>query len=483
MMTIIALDKHEPAQERKVRSALEVWAGQGHLGPERSAVLAGIVRQHARRESWQGRLRTGLVGIVATAACCAMLVVASPAVRTWAADNVPVVGEYLQRWYSLEKGWQWAEQHQMFQEVMAMRTHAGYTFRVHRVLADASGTTIIYTVAGPDLTDGDGQVKLDPDRTHLDGKRFLRSWSSRSQIIDGVRVGSMELGALPGQSGTLRLAVGDIDGIQGDWSVSFAVTRAPLDDLTREIPVYQSLELAGGTLTIGHLTLTPLATVLDLEFHGPGPGPQLGIMWPVSLTADGAALLAKGASMSGRTHASDGSVTLLWTLEFDPAPEAVGDLVLRIDGHRREACEVQLPIDAGDAAVMLPDGNTVEIGEAAVTGEAGRALLVYTVTAEQGKRYQADPGDWLVIDNTGATHAVTPVGQNGSSVSKPVVGAVGGQPSQGEGTQAPVSIQRHLEISWRLPAGRHAVALLCQSYWVPVEGAGQMHIEVPSTNP
>jgi|GEM_PF-1463547 len=510
-MTIIAfeqIDGPRDGRERKVREALESWTAEGRLDPERSAALETMIRRQARRESWRLRLRAGLVGTVATAACCTMLVAVSPAVRTWAAVNVPVVGEYLQRWYNLEKGWEWAEQHQMFQEVLASRTHAGYTFRVHRVLADATGTTIIYTVEGPAGGGWDGNVRLDHDRTNIGGMRFLRSWSSRSEIIDGVRVGSMHLGALPRQSGTLRLAVSGIDDIQGDWTVSFAVSRAPIDDVSREVPLHLEMELAGGKLTIGNLIVTPVGTVLSVEFAGPAPGPQLGTAWPVRLVADdGTTLMSKGASMQ-RTTDRDGTTRMVWTLEFDPVPGGAEELVLRIDGSVREECEVRLTIGdgagggggvsggggsgAGGNAVALPDGNTVEIKEALVGngagGGTGRAVILYTVRGHRAKLYEARTDDWLVVDQTGATHAVTRVVHDGSSIGRPVVGnLVAGDGGGGAGTSKPAggspeATLHYLELTWQLPEGRQAVELLCRAYPVPVEGLGEVTIPVPAVS-
>ena len=63
-----------------------------------------------------------------------------------------MVGKYVSKWSNIEKGWKWAEVHNMFQEILAAKEDNGYVFRVHRVLADSTQTTIIYTVEAPTQT-------------------------------------------------------------------------------------------------------------------------------------------------------------------------------------------------------------------------------------------------------------------------------------------------------------------------------------------
>jgi len=129
-----------------------------------------------------------------------MLVTTSPGMRSWAVENLPVVGRYIANWSGLEKGWQWAEEHEMFQEILAVKTDQGYTFRVHRILADPTQTTIIYTV------EGNNPASITPELGGHDilfnGHSFASGMGARGDIMDGVFVGSIELSdGLPEESG------------------------------------------------------------------------------------------------------------------------------------------------------------------------------------------------------------------------------------------------------------------------------------------
>jgi len=194
--------------------------------------------------------------------------------RSWAVENLPVVGRYIANWSGIEKGWQWAEEHEMFQEILASKTDQGYTFRVHRILADPTQTTIIYTVEGKNPA-GITQ-RLGGHDILFNGRFFASGMGARGDIMDGVFLGSIELSdGLPEESGTLKLPVRQIGNMQGNWDVSFPVTRAALTELTRSVPVNQSTAIPNGTLFIEELVLVPTQTVVKLRYQGEEHAPDL----------------------------------------------------------------------------------------------------------------------------------------------------------------------------------------------------------------
>lgn len=448
----------------KMRELLHTWAEQGQLSADRSRKLREIVRRQARRERLYLWFRNGLGSLAAAALIMAVSIMVFPSVRIWAAEHLPVVGKYIAAWSEIEKGWEWAEEHNMFQEVLASATDQGYTLRVHRVLADATQTTVIYTVEGEKR----GPVKFGPRAILFNGQPFVHGMGGRGELIDGVQVESIEFDPLPAPEGELQLLVEEIGDVRGRWHVSFPVTRAPLSELTRTVAIAEAIDLTGGILTVEDMLIAPTQTVLRLHYRGEGPAPDLIGSGEVAFFLDGEQLEPRGGSGSG-SLLEDGSWEQSYKLEFQRSDSFTPGtpVTIRLAGSLYREGETRLPLAAGVG--YTPGGQEVRITDLHLGEGEGRATITYTAHKDNTWLFEAHR--WEVIDDVGETHPVEPGGMTGQAVARAVPGASG---EEGEGELW----ETRLELAWVLPPGRRAVTLINRGYWA-AEELGVVTFQIP----
>lgn len=457
------------AEADLLRQGLEAWASEGCLAPERSAALASLAHRSMagstgsshpvklkRRGGW-------LLGVAAVAVAALALPFAWPGARVWATTTFPTVTRFLGLRVQSEQGWAWAEEHGAFQEVLATAEDRGYTFRVHRVLADPTQTTIIYSVEGPDPREPDFWAG-EHDAIRFDDDQFVSHGSGHGRVMDGLFVGDFVVDPLPAERGTMTIALQQIGDLKGRWQVSFPVTREPLTRLASTIPVQQVLDLGGVPLLVREVEVVPTATVVHLRYQGPFPAPSLavervelqtesGVLDPHSMSGDGS------FDRGGQNGVSD------YTLRFPPLPAGTREVTLRI----RAVDTVQhgerfvLPLQPGATArgVDLPPVTVLEV-------RAQSAVVEWTHDHTGVEPYE----DWWVIDDQGEAHRA---GRHGGT-GKTVPGTV---PSvQGQASSAPdrASIMT-LNVTWdRLPRGRQPVAIEAKHLGRRIEGNWELRI-------
>lgn len=440
--------------EVKFTNSLNAWADQGRLSAKRSDHLSSIVHTLAEKENRKPFRKNLPVTLAATAFVVLVLLGLVPYTRSWAVDHLPMVGKYISKWAKIEKGWKWAEKNQMFQEVLALSKDKGYIFRVHRVLADPTQTTIIYSVEGINPAD----IQLDPNRTSFEGKQFINGLSGRGDLIDGVFVGSIETDTLPKESGTLKLTVRKIGTTEGTWDVSFKVDRKPIGDMTRNIKVNKVIEIPGGHLTLQELVISPTQTVVKLFYKGSGPGPDLNSV------ENGVSLVGPDDPIEPRGGSSNGSRTLGgdWEQEYqfdfqrlDPIPAYV---TFEFSGRIYRQGETRIPMEKGKS-VLTPAGQEITVDSIESQGNHGEIVLSSSTGKE---RWSVDLPEWRVQDNQGELHQIKPLNHSSATVSlKDFIGVT---------TQ---------EFQWELPSGRTAVGLVNPVYWEHKDNLGKIQINIP----
>ncbi|KJS11899.1 MAG: hypothetical protein VR67_12095 [Peptococcaceae bacterium BRH_c8a] len=455
-------DDISPEQEKNIREKLNNWAEKSKLPAEKSLRLKQMVKDLAIREKKNQRLK--IVGsLAAVAVILIMFVTTWPGMRSWAVENLPVVGRYIANWSSLEKGWQWAEEHEMFQEILAAKTDQGYTFRVHRILADPTQTTIIYTVEGNNPASITRE--LGGHDILFNGSSFASGMGARGDIIDGVFVGSIELSdGLPEKSGTLKLPVRQIGNVKGNWDVSFPVNRVALTELTRIVPDNQNMALPNGILSIEELVLVPTQTVVKLRYKGEEHAPDL--TREVKLITPGGLVKPRDGGAHG-TRVSD-SWEQTYDLEFQRLDPVPSEVTLELAGLVYQKGETRIPL-SGKQSSFAPDGREVQIMDLQQNGRIGGATISY-VTDEKNPWPFSIP-EWQVLDEQGKMHRTRP--EIESSVSM----AVGSK--QPEATDDSTDKEYELKLSWELPRGSKAVALINTGYWEYRDKMGSFTIQIP----
>ncbi len=451
-------------QEKNIREELNSWAADNILPAAKSLRLEQLVRDLAKKEKRNQRLKI-LGSLAAAVVIFITIITTSPGTHSWAVENLPVVGQYIANWSGIEKGWQWAAEHEMFQEVLVAKTDQGYTFRVHRILADPTQTTIIYTVEGRNPASITTRGFSGHDIL-FNGRSLASGMGARGDIMDGVFVGSLELSdGLPGENGTIKLLVRQIGNVKGNWDVSFPVTRADLAELTRSVSVNQSTAIPNGTLFIEELVLVPTQTVVKLRYKGEEHAPDLTSRVVKLITPSGL-VEPRGGDAHG-TRVGD-AWEQTYDLEFqrlDPVPQEV---TLELAGRVYQKCETRIPL-SGKQSSFAPDGREVQIIDLLQNRRTGEATISY-VTDEKNPWPFSIP-EWQVLDEQGKMHR-TNLPEIKSSVSM----TVGKQPAT---TGDAAKKEYALKLSWELPPGSKAVALVNAGYWEYRGNLGSFTIQIP----
>ena len=490
------------AEAERLRQGLNEWADEGRLPPERSAALAELVRTrwgrtHAGTGPAAGLESSGLVEVdaavrceaeralatdteqvvavpqvklvgtaqrapgrrrrvnllagVAAAAALLLLPLAWPPARAWAVDTFPAIATFLGLRAQEDPGWAWALEHEGFQEVLAQAEGRGYTFRVHRVLADPTQTSIVFTIAGPNPAEPDFWAG-ETDGFWFNGELFGTSLSVDGEIVDGVYVGVVETDPLPAESGTLRINLNAIGDVQGHWVVEFPVTRQALTAVSRTVPVGQPIGPTEAGLQVEEVVILPTRTEVRVIWTGrTAPWQPVPEFRDVELRVDSGQVVPFQGRMWGDGQGDpEGNGWFRWRIGFDPLPadaKAITVHLNRVDvvsPHERLA----LPLVEG-AAVELPGLPKVTVR----TVEPGRATVEWEQDFDDVLPYQ----NWMLVDVFGNLHAVASQGASGTPGERQTMTAT---------------------ITWEdLPSGNKAAGLEARWVWRTYEGDWQ--VEVP----
>lgn len=432
--------------EHTLHNAAAEWLAEGALSPEQAVALEALIRQRAEKR----RARRRMGGAAAVAALL-LLPLLSPGMRAWAETTFPWVTQYIGSREPVKQGWAVAQSDGLFQEVLAVAQDKGYTFRVHRILAGPTNTTIIYSVEGTDPQEphfwGGGRIEGEAhDGLGFNGEGFMRFASGHGEIIDGVYVGSLELNELPAEEGTLTIAPHMIGQVQGNWKVSVPVTKAPLTALSRAVSPDVTLDMGGYSVQVTKIDLVPTETVVHLTYNGALPGPNLAMEQLVLVTPDGE-LEPTGLSGHGSFDA-DGNGTYTYRAEFGPLPAGTAQLTLRVDGidvvHQGQTLRVPLNVGAQAEAPDLPPVEVVSV-------EADHADIQYP-HPESGRWNVYE--EWYVIDDQGTAYR-----------------ALGGASDENGVTTRRITFEL-------MPSGRRAVAAEAREPWHRLEGPWEVTISL-----
>ncbi|UNC92115.1 DUF4179 domain-containing protein [Candidatus Contubernalis alkaliaceticus] len=449
--------------DMKFKEVLNDWAAGGRLSQEHSNMLKENVKKMSRMERNKKKPLLAWISTTAAAAVLlfAVLVMNVPEVRTWAAENIPIINRYIGEWTEIEKGWEWAEEHDMFQEVLVSTTARGYTVNIHKVLADPIQTTVFYSL------EGSSPKPVYFDEILFNGSKFVTGMGARGDVIDGVYVGSMEFDPLPEYNGILTFIIESIGDIKGNWQVSFSVTREPLSQLTRSVLINKEFEVPAGLITVEELRLAPTQTELVIKYHGDFHGPDLSSRF-VTLSLDGNEVGSRGGGGQG-TLQEDGTWKEQYQVHFQPLEGLSQDSVVTIglSGLLFHEGETILPFK-GDRSSQSPDGRRVKIVEFDTNNEKGKAVISVEVDEKNPDPFLISY--WQVIDDEGSIHMTEFPEVTGQSESTARFVFPGEEPKEIQ--------ERSWKIQWKLPADRTAVALINMGYWA-YDDIGTVTVEIP----
>ncbi len=411
--------------EQRLSANAEAWLEQEVASSERMDNLEALVRQRSRlsRKRW--------VGVAAAVAAAVTITLMGPTLVSVAAD-LPWIGPYIARMAAHDEGAHWAEQRGYLAPVIASASDNGYTLRVEGVLADPARTIIYYSVEGPELKDPmmppTTEVGFDPERS--------LAHSGRHEVVDGKLIGEITTAPLPGPTGTVYLRGREINGVTGNWSLSFDVSRTDLSGLAREYPVDQHWQGEGYDLRITRLLIAPTQTTVEVEgFVSSGID-----LRQAELVVDGQALTAMGTSTGGAST-NEGRKKVTYRYSFD-----------RIDAGTASTATFRLtaPVQwqESDLVVDLKPGARVERHDRwfqfSAVGEAEGGTQITLQTGWQPGMSLQDFSGWTVIGARG--------------VEERVIGA--GLEPNGDGT-ATLTLQtgRPVPDPARLEAGSEAVVI------------------------
>ncbi len=437
--------------DKRFKEVLSEWASKGTLPSKGSQRLEKIVKREAAKEKNRHALVWGSTSVAVATLFFVFLIMTSPNIRAWAGENIPIVGKYIAEWTDIEKGWDWAEEQGMFQEVIASTTDKGYTLNIHRVLADPVQTTVFYSLEGKDIKPIHWKEIL------FNGNLFAKGRSERGDIIDGILVGSLEFDALPKEKGELKLVVKSIGDIEGNWQVSFPITRKNLTQLSKNITINQEFEVPSGALVVEELQITPTQTAVVLSYLGKPLAPQLSTQ-NTTLLLDGEKIEPRGGSGSGNLQ-RDGIWRYDYQLRYQPlqaiSPGSI--VIIYLQGLVLYEGETRIPLE-GNTATLSPDGRQVEIIELNINNEIGEGYAVISFQVDSNNPLPFMMTSWQVLDDMGNYHIADSSGHNNEeeSIARPLL--PGEEPEEVK--------ERSLEIKWKIPPSSTAVELVISGYWI-----------------
>ena len=371
-------------------------------------------------------------------------------------NRANAVTAFISHYSDMEKGWQWAEKNGMFQDVMvAVTNEEGNTLCIHKVLADPTQTTFIYTVKAS------GKMALHSRFSRFNGRPFFGNCSSRFKVIDGVYVGSIATDPLPEENGTVTLGLSSSDMRECLWEVSFPVTREPLTKMTRYIPINYSLNLPKGMLLVEQLVISPVQTVVQMRFTGdipgfyPGNGPKADFGLTLSTAAD--AVKQRGANCQGQRVENGWEEN--YNIEFqrlEPVPSAV---TVKLSGFVYKMAETHIPLIEGHNA-QTPNGRLITV--ARIRTEGSHSTVFLRFAADEIDYWPLDLNEGKLLDNVGQLHDTRPPRPWTSSEKVLLT-------DKSNSGQA-------VSFEWELPAGRSAEYLIIPGYWDYNEKLAEINI-------
>ncbi len=400
--------------------------------------------------------------IIAAAIFSAVILLEEPkSSLTTTTANTAVVDKYIEKWSEIEKGWQWADKHQMFQEVSAAEKSNDYIFRVHRILADTTQTTIIYTVEGENISD----IYSRPDKIEVffNGKDFNSSDSMRFDIFDGVLVGSIEFSdSIPQEKGTMEIIIKKIGNASGRWNVSFPVSRIALSELTKVISINESIEVPYGILTLENLVFSPAQTEVQLRYAGEQHAPRIEDYKLSTLKTPDEII----ESRCGHGHGTriDGNWEQTYNMEYQRLDKIPERIILKLAGWVYEKGTTEIVLEKGSIGTA-PDGRKVYIENIRENGRKGQVKISYQIDKKNSRPF--DTADWKVLDNKGELHAVDTINIPNE------INFKAAEKNESE------DIKYSVELEWKLPFNRKAVVLTNAGYWKFEDNINTFTIQIP----
>jgi len=355
------------------------------------------------------------------------------------------VCEYLNSLAEQTSGWNWAITQGLLQPVNAEAEANGYKWHIYAVLADATQTSIVFTVEGaqPAIP-----RVMGPRSCTFNGAE-LRWRGASSKVIDGLCVGVMSFDPLPEQAGIVSVTAGMSGAVGVNWTVSFPASRTKCDVLTKKLWIGRELPLAGGTLSVTHLLITPVRTMLEATWTGAAPPDEephvpwlqswytatnASDAWGIRLLRPDGGLLARNLG-GGRmqTHSrGDGRVNVAYTMFFDRCGELPREITLEIRAAVYIQAETRVPLEP-HASASAADCRRIDVLAVSETGETGTVKIDY----KPDPRFPPTCSDWLVLDTSGCITRM----------------------------QFDRPAGRGFYLSWDLPPGRQAAAAILPGYW------------------
>lgn len=316
--------------EQQLKMSAESWLGEEVLSPAESARLTALVRRRSQRSSLKrwGAVAAGLL-LVGTSGLY------GPALASIASD-LPWVGRFIQQMAGSDEGLVWAEGQGYVMPVGKSMTKEGITFRIDSILADGARTELFWSVDGFDPA---GEVSIGGLEYYYNKATRPGGWSSSYRIQDGRLLGTLSLPPLPHSVTQVGVTVAEINGVKGDWALTFSASRQALDPQTRVITINQPIRGEGYELMVTQVTLTPTGTVVEVTGES-DPG------FAIREVALGAKL--QSLRSSGSADFEGGRQQLSYRFQFDrldPVPERLSFRLLEIT-QVREGGPV-LPVQPG----------------------------------------------------------------------------------------------------------------------------------------
>lgn len=464
--------------DSKLKDALNAWVERGTLPPELSLKLKETVSKKARQERKQRFVLWSSGGIAAAILLLIISIVTLPGVRTWAAENIPLIGKYIESWTETEKGWLWADKEEAFQKVASTASDKGYTFSVEKILADPISTAVFFTLESDSFKESDEanisvffkedsiifhnesrrdetilnyfeENNLKPviiEKVLFNGYRLTERWGMRGEMTDGVYMGVMELGKLPEKEGELELVIGEIGDIEGDWRVTVPVKRDDFTEIAQTLRLNESFEIPGGELTLRTMELVPTQTKAVLRYKGENDPPR-----NIAFRINGEEIEKRSGRSTGGSSGWLGNDirTHKYRLHYQPVESLShhSEITIEVLGFVTRDGETRLPLKKGEK-VKSPLDKMVWINDYSADKNEGRAEIAFELYENNGSPFWFP--QWKVVDDKGDIHQTSyPASQDWKQTTeKP-------QANSGEGRQT---------VEWQLPHNRVAVAIINPEY-------------------
>ncbi|MDQ0190901.1 DUF4179 domain-containing protein [Alicyclobacillus cycloheptanicus] len=246
--------------DERVRQELRTIAAQPRVSladtsPEGVQRVPESVAPHSRKRKWS--VRTLAISVMS------LLVVAIPSAAALATPSSPIR-------HALLNWLQGTPAQQFVTQLDAPSVSSGITVTLTDILYDRNQIQVGYTVMG---NSGPTATSLDLSSAHFwfNGQPLTVIGSGEEKPMTYGSAGVFTLiphQALP-TSGTLKVVLTRIGGTIGNWAFTIPVSASKMD--AKEVTVYPmtTCRIAGETVLIRRITISPATTELDYEISGP----------------------------------------------------------------------------------------------------------------------------------------------------------------------------------------------------------------------